>query len=193
MAKPTGRGPEAPPAGRRLRQRTLRLELPWPNEDSLVLDTRSTPGLIVSQASQRENGHIVLVLEELTLDAVEQTEGMPGFVGEVPHPMDEPRELPVLRDDPWEHRSEGMRCSTCMWYVPKVGDLYAVLQDGVRMPLLPSPHHVAQESADAMRKAYVAKTFEVVPTKGRCRRHAPTMGGYPVVFPDDWCGDHKLA
>ncbi len=27
---------------------------------------------------------------------------------------------------------------------------------------------------------------------GRCRRHAPTMNGYPVVFPHDWCGDHKL-
>ena len=27
---------------------------------------------------------------------------------------------------------------------------------------------------------------------GRCRRHAPTMTGYPVVYPDDWCGDHKL-
>jgi len=27
---------------------------------------------------------------------------------------------------------------------------------------------------------------------GRCRRHAPTMSGYPVVFPIDWCGDHKL-
>lgn len=27
---------------------------------------------------------------------------------------------------------------------------------------------------------------------GRCRRHAPTMSGYPVVFPNDWCGDHKL-
>ena len=27
---------------------------------------------------------------------------------------------------------------------------------------------------------------------GRCRRHAPTMQGYPVVFPSDWCGDHKL-
>ena len=27
---------------------------------------------------------------------------------------------------------------------------------------------------------------------GRCRRHAPTMSGYPVVFPKDWCGDHKL-
>lgn len=29
-------------------------------------------------------------------------------------------------------------------------------------------------------------------TIGRCRRHAPTMKGYPVVFSSDWCGDHKL-
>lgn len=28
---------------------------------------------------------------------------------------------------------------------------------------------------------------------GRCRRHAPSMSGYPVVFAeDDWCLDHKL-
>jgi hypothetical protein len=27
---------------------------------------------------------------------------------------------------------------------------------------------------------------------GRCRRHAPTMNGYPAVFVTDWCGDHKL-
>jgi len=27
---------------------------------------------------------------------------------------------------------------------------------------------------------------------GRCRRSAPTMKGYPVVFPYDWCGEHKL-
>ena len=29
-------------------------------------------------------------------------------------------------------------------------------------------------------------------TVGRCRRHAPTMNGYPAVFQSDWCGDHKL-
>jgi hypothetical protein len=28
---------------------------------------------------------------------------------------------------------------------------------------------------------------------GRCRRHSPTMNGYPVVFVNDWCGDHKLS
>ena len=27
---------------------------------------------------------------------------------------------------------------------------------------------------------------------GRCRRHVSTLGGYLAVFPDDWCGDHKL-
>ena len=27
---------------------------------------------------------------------------------------------------------------------------------------------------------------------GRCRRHAPTMNGYPVVYGTDWCGDHKI-
>ena len=27
---------------------------------------------------------------------------------------------------------------------------------------------------------------------GRCRKHAPTMDGFPVVFELDWCGDHKL-
>ena len=26
----------------------------------------------------------------------------------------------------------------------------------------------------------------------RCRRHAPTVNGYPAVFQNDWCGDHKL-
>jgi len=27
--------------------------------------------------------------------------------------------------------------------------------------------------------------------EGRCRRYAPSMKGYPVVFADDWCGEHK--
>jgi len=27
---------------------------------------------------------------------------------------------------------------------------------------------------------------------GRCRRHAPSMNGYPAVFENDWCGDHKV-
>jgi len=27
---------------------------------------------------------------------------------------------------------------------------------------------------------------------GRCRRHSPSMNGYPVVYTSDWCGDHKI-
>lgn len=43
---------------------------------------------------------------------------------------------------------------------------------------------------------YVQKRSEcagkILAQIGRCRRHAPTMSGYPVVFWRDWCGDHKL-
>ena len=29
---------------------------------------------------------------------------------------------------------------------------------------------------------------------GRCRRHAPKVGeGYPAVYSNDFCGDHKVA
>ncbi len=63
--------------------------------------------------------------------------------------------------DPWEHRSKGMQCTTCMWFVVKK-----------------SPVERDEESR--------------VGTIGRCRRHAPTMNGYPVAFGIDWCGDHKL-
>jgi hypothetical protein len=58
--------------------------------------------------------------------------------------------------DPWSHRSEGMRCKTCIWFVPK--------------------------------KAENKLGYDL----GRCRRHAPTMNGYPVVFVNDWCGDHRI-
>lgn len=69
-------------------------------------------------------------------------------------------QVPGSDKDPWAHRSRGMRCRTCMFFVPKVvpGSL-AVVDPG---------------------------------SVGRCRRHAPTMSGYPVVFASDWCGDHKL-
>jgi hypothetical protein len=41
---------------------------------------------------------------------------------------------------------------------------------------------------------YVAKkpTVRTAGEIGRCRRHAPTVSGYPVVTVGDWCGDHKL-
>jgi len=35
---------------------------------------------------------------------------------------------------------------------------------------------------------FVAKSGEL----GRCRKHAPTISGFPAVYLSDWCGDHKL-
>ena len=66
------------------------------------------------------------------------------------------------KTDPWKHRSKGMTCSTCMWFVEK---------EAKDLP------HACEDD---------------LPIVGRCRRHAPTMNGYPVVFEIDWCGDHKL-
>lgn len=64
-------------------------------------------------------------------------------------------------NDPWKHRSSGMRCSSCMWFVVK---------DSGR------DRDPSSERGEL----------------GRCRRHAPTMNGFPATFEADWCGDHKL-
>jgi hypothetical protein len=46
---------------------------------------------------------------------------------------------------------------------------------------------------------YVPKEVPLIPMGherpqelGRCRRHSPTLSGFPAVYPMDWCGDHKL-
>lgn len=67
----------------------------------------------------------------------------------------------LMESDPWKHRSSGMRCQTCIWYVQK---------------------------SVPVTKVGIETSQEI----GRCRRHAPTMGGYPVVYATDWCGDHRL-
>ena len=67
--------------------------------------------------------------------------------------------------DNWKHRNEEMRCRTCMWYVPK------------------KTFTPVGSTSDK-----IVESREI----GRCRKRAPTMNGYPVVFSDDWCGDHKL-
>ena len=76
-----------------------------------------------------------------------------------------------MSEDNWKHRSDGMRCRTCMFYVEKVGS---------------RPEEYATEAGPHDE----CHTTPVV--VGRCRRHCPTMGGFPAVFPGDWCGDHKL-
>lgn len=35
---------------------------------------------------------------------------------------------------------------------------------------------------------YVEKNEKI----GRCREKSPTLKGWPAVFPNDWCGAHKL-
>lgn len=68
----------------------------------------------------------------------------------------------LLTEDNWRQRSEGMKCKTCMYFVPKVSSPESFGGD------IPENHI------------------------GRCRRHAPTINGWPVTFQRDWCGDHKL-
>ena len=80
-----------------------------------------------------------------------------------------------MSNDPWRHRSAGMKCSTCMWFVTKAvpnaaPNVCVGASGGVSGGALP-------DGRGAL---------------GRCRRHAPTMNGYPAVFASDWCGDHKL-
>jgi len=67
-------------------------------------------------------------------------------------------------EDNWKHRSNEMRCQTCMWFAEKESSAvqHATPEVNGRGPI------------------------------GRCRRHAPRMAGFPVVFAGDWCGDHKL-
>jgi hypothetical protein len=64
--------------------------------------------------------------------------------------------------DPWAQRNKGMKCMTCIWFVLK--------------------QRIGTSNSDINALAQV----------GRCRRHAPTMNGYPVVYMTDWCGDHRV-
>jgi len=77
--------------------------------------------------------------------------------------------------DTWAHRSEGMRCKTCMWFVEKE----------FKCPVCKCGW--GQKHDESCR-------FKHRPLKlfGRCRKHSPTLQGFPAVFGDDWCGDHKL-
>ena len=43
-----------------------------------------------------------------------------------------------------------------------------------------------------VKEPTISSPMEALKILGRCRRRAPTMNGYPAVFADDWCGDHKL-
>ena len=82
--------------------------------------------------------------------------------------------------DNWKHRSQGMRCKTCMFFMPKV----------------PQNNFIVAEEAACLghpgRPVTASEMLRPPYDLGRCRRHAPTMSGWPVMFVNDWCGDHKL-
>jgi len=59
----------------------------------------------------------------------------------------------------------------------------------------PWKHRHANMSCSTCMWCVVKQSTEPVEGKlilGRCRRHAPTMNGYPVVYMTDWCGDHRI-
>jgi len=91
-------------------------------------------------------------------------------------------------NDPWAHRSAGMRCKTCMWFVAKMPD--AALGKGAAYN---APYNPALNTGDVgLQTAIGIAPQPPERVLGRCRRHAPTMNGFPAVWTDDWCGDHKL-
>jgi len=94
--------------------------------------------------------------------------------------------------DPWIHRSTNMKCRTCMWFCPKA------LPPGTETvkwrydsKIFRSGGKVEDTPRETNENIH-RESDTPPPIVGRCRRHAPSMNGYPVVFPDDWCGDHKL-
>lgn len=84
--------------------------------------------------------------------------------------------------DHWKHRSKNMLCSNCMWFVLK--EVGSADHRPVMCPPLDDTNFEDYRPG-RMIEVSMAKI-------GRCRRHAPTISGYPAVFESDWCGDHKL-
>jgi len=84
----------------------------------------------------------------------------PFYIGDFMCDTNTKIEKETLNKDPWKHRSSGMKCKTCLWFVPKNAECETVPPDDYRV--------------------------------GRCRRHAPSINGYPVVYLKDWCGDHRI-
>lgn len=77
--------------------------------------------------------------------------------------------------DPWENRNCGMRCRTCVYFVEKKP--LREIETQVTDPLNGTAAGIARDPRGSI---------------GRCRRCAPTMKGFPVVFEADWCGEHRL-
>jgi hypothetical protein len=81
--------------------------------------------------------------------------------------------------DNWGDRLSRMICKTCRFFVPKQVPEYSM---GGAAPEAQSQEHPPRLGIPPIH-------YDL----GRCRRHAPTLRGWPVVYNTDWCGDHKLS
>ena len=88
--------------------------------------------------------------------------------------------------DNWKHRSQGMRCKTCVFFVAKVSQ--AGPQPCTAMEAGRYPGEILVGEPLAPGHITIQRLYDL----GRCRRHAPTLSGWPAVFVNDWCGDHRL-
>ena len=93
-----------------------------------------------------------------------------------------------MATDPWKNRAKSLRCSMCIWFVEK---------KKLRAPAMVAESSLSEGIEIRPGKIVIEDSVKQRETEligiGRCRRHAPTMNGYPVVFTNDWCGDFKLS
>ena len=77
-------------------------------------------------------------------------------------------------------------CISC-GAIYSAGDAHTCL-----LPTIPGNQDNWQHRAENMRchtcMWYVPKSEKL----GRCRFNAPTIKGWPAMFPGDWCGSHKI-
>ncbi len=83
-------------------------------------------------------------------------------------------------------------CVKCEISYDPAGGPHVCPDTRVPNPLYPSNEDNWRHRAENMRCQtcmwFVPKTEKL----GRCRANAPTIKGWPAMFPTDWCGEHKL-
>ncbi len=85
----------------------------------------------------------------------------------------------VLMDN-WDRKTD-FHCDSCMFYVPKREHSS---EAAIAIPISDLEFRIAKEGE---------KGIKISPDEGRCRRRAPTMQGFTVVYSNGWCGEHKIG